>query len=104
LRDALYRQLPKNPPDVVLVYVEVNGTVSGKAMQSTHYIEDYFDQKTGHTAMQRTTAYSVGMVMQMIAEGSIEQRGTLRLETGITPARFIELLKQRGIRLTTSVK
>lgn len=99
LRDVLTRRLPHNVPDVILASVEVTGLSNGKRGAATYYIEDYFDSVTGHSAMQRATAYSAGIVMQMIAKGSIAQRGTLRSESGINTARFIDLLRQRGIEV-----
>jgi lysine 6-dehydrogenase len=97
LREVLMRRLPQNAPDVILLYVEVIGSRSGKLGKATYYVEDYLKTTTGHTGMQRMTAYSTGIVMQMIAEGTIAKRGTLRSEDGIDTARYIELLKQRGI-------
>ena len=99
LEQMLSRKLPVTNQDVVLVRVEAVGKVDGKPRRLCYEIEDYFVPDTGHTAMQRTTAYSVGIVMQMLAEGSIEQRGTLHLETGINPQRFSELLATREIVL-----
>lgn len=104
LRDVLYRRLPRNAPDVVLVYVEVKGTKAGAAHTASYYIEDYLDKTTGHSAMQRTTAYSAAIVMQMIAEGSISQRGTLKSELGIDHNRFIELLQPHGIKVKIDIK
>ncbi len=104
LRDCLYRRLPKNAPDVVLVYVEAIGKKGGRTQRATYYIEDYLNKETGHSAMQRTTAYSVGIVAQMIAEGAISQRGTLRSELGIDSGRFLQLLDQRGIGVKVEIK
>lgn len=97
LRNVLYRHLPTNASDVVLVYVEVTGVKDSRRQTATYYIEDYLDNTTGHSAMQRTTAYSAAIVMQMIAEGSISKRGTLRSELGIDHRRFIDHLNERGI-------
>lgn len=97
LREVLLRHLPQNAPDVILLYVEVIGTRSGKQGKSTYYVEDYLNKTTGHTGMQRMTAYSTGVVMQMIAEGTISKRGTLKSEDGIDTTRYIELLGLRGI-------
>jgi lysine 6-dehydrogenase len=102
LEKMLSQKLPVTDQDVVLVRVEAAGKQSGKPRRLSYEIEDYFVPNTGHTAMQRTTAYSVAIVMQMLAEGSIEQRGTLHLETGINPQRFIELLAAREIVLKTT--
>ncbi len=99
LREVLSRRLPQNAPDVILCYVEVIGSTEGKSGKATYYIEDYLDTTTGHSGMQRTTAFSAGIVMQMIAEGTITKRGTLRSEDGINTRRYIDLLKQRGIAI-----
>jgi lysine 6-dehydrogenase len=103
LREVLSRRLPKNAPDVILLYGEVAGTKQGKPGKVTYTIEDYLDVSTGHSAMQRTTAYSAGIVMQMIAESTITQRGTLRSELGINTTRYIELLRKRGIALKINI-
>ncbi|MBK7093115.1 MAG: saccharopine dehydrogenase NADP-binding domain-containing protein [bacterium] len=104
LRNVLQRHLPSNAPDVVLVFVEVVGMKNNRRQTATYYIEDYLDKATGHSAMQRTTAYSAAIVMQMIAEGSISTRGTLRSEQGIDHRRFIEHLGERGIGVKIELK
>jgi saccharopine dehydrogenase-like NADP-dependent oxidoreductase len=103
LREVLSRHLPKNAPDIILLYGEIIGTKQGKPGKVTYTIEDYLDVSTGHSAMQRTTAYSAGIVMQMIAEGTIALRGTLRSELGIKTTRYIELLQQRGIAVKIGI-
>ncbi|MFH2055127.1 MAG: saccharopine dehydrogenase C-terminal domain-containing protein [bacterium] len=102
LERLLAEKLPVSDQDVVLVRVEAVGKKNGQTRRLTYEIEDYFNPETGHTAMQRTTAYSVAIIMQMIAEGNIRERGTLRLEAGIDPVRFIALLAERGIDLRIS--
>jgi len=102
LRELLYRKLPKNAPDVVLVWVELIGQKAGKKTRLTYYIEDYFDKSTGHSAMQRTTAYSAAIVMQMLSDGAISKRGTLRSEEGIDPQTFLRHLTERGIGVQVS--
>lgn len=97
LRELLYRKLPKNAPDVVLVWVELIGQAGGTRKKLTYYVEDYLDNESGHTAMQRTTAYSAAIVMQMLADGTISGRGTLRSEEGIDPGVFLKHLDERGI-------
>jgi len=99
LRELLYRKLPRNAPDVVLVWVELIGTASGSTKKLSYYIEDYLDDATGHSAMQRTTAYSAAIVMQMLADGTIAKRGTLRAEDGINPQVFLQHLDERGIKV-----
>jgi hypothetical protein len=52
--------------------------------------------------MQRTTAYSAGIVVQMLAEGAIAANGALRLEQNVDTHRFLELLALRGFNLVRS--
>lgn len=102
LEQMLTEKLPNTEQDVVLVRVEAVGKSHGELKRLRYEIEDYFNAESGHTAMQRTTAYSVAIIMQMIAEGTVSQRGTLRLETGVDSQRFVELLGERGIELRFS--
>lgn len=95
LRELLTERLPMNVPDVVIVFVEV--VASDDEGKVTYYIEDYYNLATGHSAMQRCTAYSAGVIMQMMAEESIKVPGTIRLELGVNSGRFIQLLKERQI-------
>ncbi len=103
LREVFAHRLPQNAPDVILVYAEVVGIRQGKQGRVTYRIEDYLDVSTNHSAMQRTTAYSTGIIMQMIAEGLIRQRGTLRSELGIDTTSYVRLLRQRGIDLQIDI-
>jgi lysine 6-dehydrogenase len=96
LSNQLEKALPEGVADVVVAYVEVKGDDGQKA---TYYIEDYFDYETGHSAMQRTTAYSAGVIMQMLAEESIPHTGPIRLEESVNPTRFMELLERRHIAI-----
>ncbi len=57
------------------------------------------DLQQEHTAMQRTTGYSIAIIAQMIGQGRITQRGALRQETSIPPQLFIEEWAKRGIDL-----
>lgn len=99
LEQMLLEKLPATDQDVVLVRVEAVGKKDGKQRRLTYQIEDYFNSETGHTGMQRLTAYSVAIVMQMIVDGTISERGALPLELGVDSQRFIELLAERGIDL-----
>jgi lysine 6-dehydrogenase len=95
LRELLTARLPRNVPDVVIVFVEV--IAADDEGKVTYYIEDYYNLAAGHSAMQRCTAYSAGIIMQMISEESIKVPGTIRLELGVNSGRFIQLLKERQI-------
>lgn len=63
---------------------------------------DFYDKRTGHTAMQRTTGYSASIIAQMIANGKIKQKGVLRIEDAIEPEYFLKEWEKRDIYLKTA--
>lgn len=99
LRHLLKQALPSEVPDVAIAYVEIVGEEQSGPAKATYYLEDYLNTSTGHTAMQRTTAYSAGIIMQMLAERSISTTGVLRLEQDVDSRRFLSLLAKRGFNL-----
>lgn len=92
----LEKTLPRGVPDALILRMaaldrERNGVVFD--------LIDLADPATGHSAMQRTTAYSASICAQMLADGSITETGTLRHETSIPPLAFLHEWKKRGIDL-----
>jgi lysine 6-dehydrogenase len=102
LATLLEQKLPKNDPDVVLLRVSVDGIKDGEATEITWEAVDYMDEETGLSAVQRTTAFPVSIIAQMVATGEIESRGTLTQETCIPTERFISEMIKRGVQLAAS--
>src|SRR3712207_7663056 len=67
LGEMLLRRLPADEPDVVLIRLEFRGTNKEGGAQSLRYdIIDRFDERTGLSAMMRTTAFPASIVAQTI--------------------------------------
>ncbi len=57
---------------------------------------DYYNEKTNHTAMMRTTAYPASIVAIMIAKGEVVH-GVHTNETAVNPDKFVKEMKKRGL-------
>jgi len=93
LSKVLERTLPAEEKDMVLMRITAHGE---KGIQVYEMI-DYFDEKSSMTAMARTTAFPTSIIAQMIASGTISERGAQPPETVVPPTSFIEALKKRNI-------
>jgi len=104
LGEMLYRHLPADEPDVVLIRLEFVGLLAegGGAGRLRYDIIDRFDERSGLSAMQRTTSFPASVVAQMMARGETSVRGAVPQERCIPPAAFVAALASRGIRLDES--
>lgn len=100
LASLLTQKLPKEETDVVLIRVTVQGIKQGESSEVVWEAVDYMDEKTGLSAMMRTTAFPAAIIAQMVADNEITSRGTLAQETAIPTKRFLEEMKRRGIEFT----
>jgi lysine 6-dehydrogenase len=102
LGEMLLRHLPADEPDVVLILVEFRGTPAGRRNRETlrYYVIDSFDEGTGLSAMQRTTAFPASIIAQMMARGEILEKGAIPQERCIPPDAFVRELARRNIRIT----
>ncbi|HVS32724.1 MAG TPA: saccharopine dehydrogenase C-terminal domain-containing protein [Thermoanaerobaculia bacterium] len=95
LGDLLVRNLPADGPDVVLVRVELVG--DGKRL--TCDIIDRQDERTGLSAMMRTTAFPASIVALMMARGQTTAKGALPQERCLPPDVFMAELGRRNIEV-----
>jgi lysine 6-dehydrogenase len=106
LGEMLLRHLPADEPDVVLILVEFRGTPAGAGHTQTlrYYIIDRYDERTGLSAMQRTTAFPASIIAQMMARGEILEKGAIPQERCVPPDSFVSELAARNISImmTTS--
>ncbi|MFN8659495.1 MAG: saccharopine dehydrogenase C-terminal domain-containing protein [Candidatus Obscuribacterales bacterium] len=100
LASLLSQKLPKEETDVVLVRVSVLGMRQGEPAEIVWEAIDYMDEKTGLSAMMRTTAFPASIIAQMVADNEITSRGTLAQETAIPTKRFLEEMRKRGVEFT----
>lgn len=59
-------------PDLVWMKVVAYGTKKGRTATRSVSLLDLFDQKTGLTAMERTTGFTTAIIAEMMAEGKIK--------------------------------
>lgn len=95
----LEQKLGWGKEDIVLVMATLIGTVQGERKTLRYDIIDYYDAKTGMTAMMRTTGYSTAIVAGMLADGIVETKGALPIETCVPPDIFMDELGKRSIRV-----
>ena len=99
LGELLLRHLPADEPDVVLVRLAFRGRTAGQDARLRYDIIDRFDERTGLSAMMRTTAFPASIVAQMMARGETTRRGALPQELVIPPDKFVAALAARDIRI-----
>ncbi len=98
----LMKNIPTTGEDVVLLKVMSEGIKQGKKRSREYLLIDSYDKKNKITAMMRTTGYPVAITAQMIANGTIQQRGVFCPEEIIPPSEFFRELKKRNIMLSIS--
>ena len=97
--DLLQKHLPADGPDYVLVRLDFVGTKNGGAKKLRYDIVDKYDEKTGLSAMMRTTAFPASIIAQMMACGDVLSRGATPQEKAINPEKFVAELRRRNIRI-----
>ncbi|WP_439499080.1 saccharopine dehydrogenase C-terminal domain-containing protein [Bosea sp. (in: a-proteobacteria)] len=82
LKDIFENALPSTLQDVVVIFVTVSGLQEGRLVQQTYANKVYSATAGGVTrsAIQITTASGICAVLDMLAEGSLPQRGFVRQE------------------------
>jgi lysine 6-dehydrogenase len=88
--------------DLVVLRVTVTGRKDGRTRRRRFDLLDYFDEKTGLTAMMRTTAFPASETALLLARGQIEQRGVLAAETVVPGEPYVRALRARGMRIRDS--
>lgn len=97
LKTMLDKKLSYNEPDMVLVRIITEGKVGGKFRRHVTEIVDYYDKKSGLTAMMRCTAFPVAIIATMMASGKIDIHGVVPQEQAVDPRLFEEELAKRNI-------
>ncbi len=110
--ELLQQHLPADRPDYVLVRLEFVGvrkaetrqvgsmpSDDGSTSRLRYDIVDKQDEKTGLSAMMRTTAFPASIIAQMMANGEVLTRGATPQEKAIEPGAFIKELERRQINV-----
>jgi len=95
----LEMHLPADGPDLVLVRLEFVGVKAGRSSTLVYDIVDRQDEKTGLSAMMRTTSFPASIIAQMLSKGEVARRGATPQEEVIDPAVFVAELAKRGIEI-----
>jgi len=90
--------------DVVLARATIIGAKNGKKAEFSLQIIDYYDEQNHITAMQRTTAYPVSIIAQMLASGKITHKGVVPQEISVPADEFVAELANRGIKVEESFR
>lgn len=89
--------------DLVVIHVTVRGRKDGKRAEVVCFMLDRYDEKTGMTAMMRTTGFPASIVAQMAATRRIPP-GAYPVETGVPADDFIEAARRRGFDLSWKLR
>jgi lysine 6-dehydrogenase len=89
--------------DVVVLRVSCQGTDQGRATKAVIDFMDFYDEETGFTAMERTTAFPASIVAQLMALGETP-RGAVRLELAVPPLPFLAQARRRGFSFTEEAR
>ncbi|CAO3437401.1 saccharopine dehydrogenase family protein [Azospirillum argentinense] len=82
LKDILEHSIPATLQDVVLIFVTVTGTKRGRLLQET-YANKIYGREIGGTfynGIQITTASGMCAVLDLLADGTLPQRGFVKQE------------------------
>lgn len=88
--------------DVGVIRVECIGEKDGKQAEALVELIDYFDYKTGFTAMQRLTGWHTSIVAILAAQGKTD-RGAIPVELAVPGATMVQEAKRRGFKITETV-
>lgn len=102
LAETFRRECVMTPAkDLVLLRIDVRGRGGSRSYRMV----DRFDERTGLTAMTRTTALTCSIVAQWAASGGVRERGVVPLERLArdprVPAFVAGALQRRGVELAT---
>lgn len=103
LIERLTATLPECSEDVVVLKCWATGRRDGRKVKITYELVDYADPTTGLTAMMRCTGFPVGAAAHMAAAGQAAH-GAHTPETAVSPAPFLQALKERGLDISKRVE
>lgn len=90
--------------DLVALRVLVSGKKGGKPVTHEFELVDRYDEKTGVTAMMRTTGYSLAITGLMQARGQVSPAGVHTSDECMPGEQYVAELAKRGINIVESVR
>jgi lysine 6-dehydrogenase len=88
--------------DLVIVRVKALGKKDGRDTQALVEVIDLYDEKTGFSAMERSTGWSAALVAEMMARGQTPL-GAGGVEKMVPAGSFVRELRRRGINVIEDV-
>jgi len=85
--------------DLVALRVTVSGMKGGQPTSTTFQLLDYYDDKHGISAMERTTGYSLSVTGQMQADGRVALKGVHTPDEAMPFQGYVDALAERGIAI-----
>lgn len=88
--------------DLIVLRVTALGKKNGKETKVVYDLIDFHDDRTGFSAMERTTGFPAAIVAHHLAQGKAP-KGAVPLELAIDSGSFIDDFRKRGFRLTERI-
>jgi lysine 6-dehydrogenase len=89
--------------DLVALRVIVRGTKDGKSVTHTFELVDRHDEKTGITAMERTTGFSLAITGHLQAQGKVTPAGVHTSDEVMPAELYVAELGKRGVVIKQSM-
>lgn len=89
--------------DIVALRVIVRGRKGRRRMEVVYDMIDKHDDRTGLSAMMRTTGFPASIVAQMMVRGLVRP-GAHPIEKGVPPEPFIQEARKRGFKIRQTVR
>ena len=89
--------------DLVAMRVLVSGSKGSKPVTHTFEMVDRHDEKTGITAMMRTTGFSLAITGLLQAHGKVTPPGVYTPDECMPGDQYVAALAERGIKIVESV-
>lgn len=89
--------------DLCIIRSKAVGESQGRPVEAVVDLFDYYDERTGLTAMERTTGWHAAIVAQLTARGEI-RRGAVPVELAMSGQRMMEECRARGMQIKENVR
>ncbi len=87
--------------DVCVIRVKCSGEKNGQASEAIVELIDYYDERTGLTAMQRLTGWHASIVAILAARGKLE-KGAIPIELAVPGDVVVQEAKRRGLEIVVN--
>ncbi len=101
--DLLRKKLDFGDKDVVLARATITGKKDGAEKVLAYEFVDHYDESASITAMMRATAFPTSITAQMLAHGTITERGVKPPELCVPGDAMIDELGKRNLRISKRI-